>query len=82
MRLMTRKGALAEIFSRALHHDNPGLYLVGYLDLGAVREVTIPEFLRISEDFQVVPASRIIYVKKEGNLLYSRGKSDRGGQTP
>lgn len=69
---MARKGVVAEIFSRAMHHDKPDLYLVGYLDLGVIREVIMPEFLKLSEDFQVIPASRIMYIMKEGVVLYSR----------
>ncbi|MDE1830353.1 MAG: DUF504 domain-containing protein [Thaumarchaeota archaeon] len=69
---MTKKGAIAEILSKALHHDKPDLYLVGYLDFGIIREATLPEFLKLSEDFQVIPATRISYIKKGTEILYSR----------
>ena len=69
---MARKGQLAEILSRAQHQDDPGLYLVGFLDFGEIREVTLPEFLRQSENFQVIPATRISYVKRLDKTLYSR----------
>ena len=72
---MTRKGLVAEIFSKALHVDNPELYLVGYLDLGEIKEVPLVEFLKLSENFEVIPASRIVHIKKEDIILYSKKKS-------
>lgn len=69
---MTRKGIVAEIFSKALHHDRPDLYLVGYIDFGAIKEVTLPEFLRLSENFESIPATRIAHIRKGDEVLYSR----------
>ncbi len=69
---MTKKGKIAEIFSRALYHDNPDLYLVGYLDFGIVKEVTLPEFLKLSENFETIPATRIIHIRKGSEILFSR----------
>lgn len=69
---MTRKGKIAEIFSNALYHDNPELYSVGYIDFSKIRETTIAEFLKLSENFEVIPASRIAYIKKENDILYSK----------
>lgn len=69
---MVRKGKISEIFSKALYDDNPDTYLVGYVDLGKTKEVTLAEFLRISESFEVIPASRISYIKKDDDILYSK----------
>ena len=71
---MARKGLVAEIFSKALHVDNPELYSVGYLDLGQVKEVPLAEFLKLSENFQVIPASRIVHIKKQNMTLYSKSE--------
>ena len=73
---MARKGLVAEIFSKALHVDNPELYSVGYLDLGQVKEVSLVEFLKLSENFEVIPASRIVYIKKKDMTLYSKAKKE------
>ncbi|MGI0087422.1 MAG: DUF504 domain-containing protein [Nitrosotalea sp.] len=67
---MTRKGSVTEIFSKALHYDNPSLYFVGYLDFNVIKEVTLTEFLKISENFETIPATRIFYIKKEDKTLY------------
>jgi hypothetical protein len=72
---MVRKGMIAEIFSMALYSDNPELYTVGYLDLGEIKKVTLVEFLRLSENFEVIPASRIVYIMKENIILYSKIKN-------
>ena len=71
---MARKGLVAEIFSKALHVDNPELYSVGYIDLGQVKEVSLVEFLKLSENFEVIPASRIAYIKKQNMTLYSKSE--------
>ncbi|MFZ0183758.1 MAG: DUF504 domain-containing protein [Nitrosotalea sp.] len=77
---MTKKGMVAEIFSRALHSDNSDLYSVGYLDLREIKNVKLSEFLKLSENFQVIPASRIVYIKKEGIILYSKIKNKKPDQ--
>lgn len=69
---MTRKGKVAEIFSNALYHDNSELYLVGYIDFSKTRETTLDKFLKLSENFEVIPASRITYIKKGSDTLYSK----------
>ena len=69
---MTRKGAISEILSKALHHDRPDLYLVGYLDFDTVKEVSLPEFLKLSENFEVIPATRIAFIKNGIEILYSK----------
>lgn len=72
---MARKGKLAEIFSKARYADNPESYLVGYLDYDIVKEVTLPEFLKESDNFETIPITRIQYIKKENTVLF--GKSEQ-----
>jgi len=69
---MTRKGKVSEILSNAIYNDNPNLYLVGYLDFNEVKEASLPEFFKISDNFETIPATRIVYIKKENDILYSR----------
>lgn len=76
---MARKGVVAEILSRALHSDDPDLYSIGYLDFGVIKESALKEFLSLSENFQTIPASRIIHIRRDNQLLYSR-KITRKGQ--
>jgi uncharacterized protein (UPF0248 family) len=67
-----RKGKLEEILSKALYADNPHLYSISYRDFDSVVQVPLLEFLRISENFDVIPASRIIRVDKDGEVLYKK----------
>ncbi len=69
---MTRKGKLAEIFSKARYADNPNSYIVGYLDYATIIEITFPEFIKLSDNFEIIPITRIHYVKKGTNILYSK----------
>ena len=69
---MTKKGKLAEIFSKALYDDDSKLYQIGYIDLGKTREIPLEEFLNLSENFSLIPATRIVYIKKENKFLYSK----------
>ena len=75
---MSKKGNLAEILSKAKYADNPNLYIVGYLDYDIIREVTLPKFIKISDNFETIPITRIHYIKKGNKILYSKiVKKDR-----
>ncbi|MFQ5969899.1 MAG: DUF504 domain-containing protein [Nitrososphaerales archaeon] len=69
---MVRKGRLQEIISKAIYADDPKLYTVGYRDFNEIKEVFLPEFLQISEDFQTIPASRIVSIKRLNKTLYKK----------
>jgi hypothetical protein len=69
---MTRKGRLKEIFSKALYADNPNLYSVSYREFNSIIEVSLPEFLRLSENFEIIPPNRIFLITKEGKVLYRK----------
>jgi hypothetical protein len=67
-----RKGQLEEIFSKALYADDPRLYTVSYRDFESVVQVPLFEFLELSENFELIPANRIVVVSKDGNVLYRK----------
>lgn len=69
---MVRKGKLQEIMSKAIHADDPKLYTVAYRDFDELKEVSLQEFLKLSENFQTIPASRIIYVKRLNEIVYRK----------
>ena len=69
---MPRKGKLAEIFSKAKYADNPNSYMVGYLDYDIIKEVILPEFIKISDNFETIPITRIHYIKKGNRILFSK----------
>jgi hypothetical protein len=69
---MTRKGRLKEIFSKALYADDPNLYSVSYREFNSIIKVSLPEFLKLSEDFEIIPPNRIFLVAREGKVLYRK----------
>ncbi|HZC48975.1 MAG TPA: DUF504 domain-containing protein [Nitrososphaeraceae archaeon] len=69
---MTRKGRLKEIFSKALYADDPNLYSVSYREFNSIIKVSLPEFLKLSENFEIIPPNRIFLVAREGKVLYHK----------
>jgi len=69
---MTRKGRLQEIFSKDLYADNPDLYSLSYRDYSSIVEVPLLEFINISENFELIPSSRVLLVRKERQVLYRK----------
>jgi hypothetical protein len=67
-----RKGKLEEIFSRALYADDPSLYSVSYRDFESVVQISLLEFLDLSENFELIPANRIMIVTRDGKELYRK----------
>jgi uncharacterized protein (UPF0248 family) len=71
-----RKGRLEEIFSKALHSfDDPSLYYVSYRDLDSIVEVSLPEFVTLSENFSLIPAGRIVSVRRRSEILYQKHRA-------
>lgn len=71
---MARKGKLQEIISKAMYADDTKLYTVAYRDFDTMKEVSLQEFLKLSEDFQTIPASRIVYVKRLNEIIYRKAQ--------
>lgn len=69
---MTRKGRLKEIFSKALYADDSNLYSVSYREFNSIIKVSLPEFLKLSEDFEIIPPNRIFLVAREEKVLYRK----------
>ena len=61
-----------EIFSKALYADDASLYSVSYRDFERIVEITLPEFVQLSEDFEIIPQNRIALVKKGDQVLYRK----------
>ncbi len=67
-----RKGLLQEIISKAMYADDINMYIVCYRDMDTLREVTLKDFLDLSENFQLIPANRIVYIKRGDKIIYSK----------
>lgn len=69
---MTKKGKLQEIFSRALYADDPSKYIITYRDFQTYKKISLNEFVSQSENFQIIPASRIKKIELFGQVLYEK----------
>ena len=67
-----RKGRVREIFSKAIYADDPELYIVSYRDFNSVMDIPLLEFLRISENFELIPPSRIFSIRRQNEVLYRK----------
>ena len=74
--LKRRKGVLDEVISKALYSDEPRNYSISYREFDQARDVKLLEFLKISDSFETIPASRIILVKRKGIILYRSSRPE------
>lgn len=71
---MAKKGVIKEIFSKAQFSDDPELYKIFYRDFDVLREVTLPEFIVESNNFETIPLTRIEMIKKGNEILFKKSK--------
>ncbi len=69
---MTKKGVIEEIFSKARFVDDPKLYKVFYRDFENIRELTLPDFIAESNNFETIPISRIEMIKRNEKILFKK----------
>ena len=67
-----RKGKLEEILSKAKFYDDIDLYQVSYRDFDNTATVTLKDFIFLSSNFESIPMSRIIEIKKGSDVIYSK----------
>jgi uncharacterized protein (UPF0248 family) len=67
-----RKGKLAEILSKAKFYDDIDLYEVSYRDFDNIVSITLREFIFLSSNFESIPVSRIVEIKKGPDVIYSK----------
>lgn len=69
---MTKKGVISEIFSRARFGNESKIYKIFYRDFERIMEITLPEFIRVSENFETIPISRIVKITKDKKVLFEK----------
>ena len=72
-----RKGKLEEILSKARFYDDIDLYQVSYRDFDNITSVTLKEFIYLSSNFESIPISRIVEIKKGHDVIYSKSNSQK-----
>ncbi len=73
---MTKKGVINEIFSKARFGNEAETYKIFYRDFEKITEVTLPEFIKVSENFETIPVSRIKKIIKNNTILFSKHQPD------
>jgi len=71
---MTKKGKIEEIFSKARFADEASLYKIVFRDFETLRELTLPDFIIESNNFEIIPVTRIELIKKGVNILFKKSK--------
>lgn len=69
---MVKKGIVEEIFSKARFANELELYNVSYRDLDKIKETTLLEFIKESEEFSKIPISRIVRIRKNNTILFEK----------
>ena len=67
-----KKGRLQEILSKALYHDDILLYTVLYRDFEWIVQMSLKEFLYLSDDLETIPITRIIEVWRNDEMVYKK----------
>ena len=69
---MVKKGIVEEIFSKAKFSNDIELYFVSYRDFQKIKEVSLLEFIKESENFSKIPISRIVQIRKNNTILFEK----------
>lgn len=69
-----KKGKVQEIFSKAQFADDPSTYKIVYRDLNTLKKLDLPQFLKESNNFETIPASRIELITKNNMILFRKFK--------
>jgi uncharacterized protein (UPF0248 family) len=70
-----KKGKLVEILSKARFYDDIDLYQVSYRDFDDIVTIPLKEFILLSSNFELIPISRIVEIKKGVTVIYSKSNS-------
>lgn len=72
-----RKGKLEEILSKARFYDDIDLYQVSYRDFDSIVSLTLKEFIFLSSNFESIPITRIVEIKKGSDVMYTKSSPQR-----
>jgi len=67
-----KKGRLREILSKALYHDDILLYTVLYRDFDRIVQVSLNDFLYLSNNLETIPITRIVEVRRSDEIVYKK----------
>ena len=67
-----KKGRLQEILSNAIYADDPHTYIISYRDFDTILSIPLLKFIEVSQNFDIIPVTRIIQVKKGERIMYEK----------
>ena len=67
-----KKGKLEEVLSKARFYDDIELYQVSYRDFDNIVTIPLKEFILLSSQFELIPVSRVVEIKKGTTVMYSK----------
>jgi hypothetical protein len=65
---MVKKSIIGEIFSKARFADDPNTYKIFYRDFERIKDITLDEFIKESNNFQTIPIHRILFEKNSKKI--------------
>jgi hypothetical protein len=71
---LAKKGKIEEILSKAQYADDPVLYKIYYRDLQTIKQLTLPDFIEESNNFETIPITRIEMIKRGSETLFKKTK--------
>jgi len=69
---MAKKGIVDEIFSKARFGNEIETYKIFYRDFEKIIETTLLEFIKRSENFEIIPVGRIEKITKNDKILFEK----------
>lgn len=69
-----KKGIIKEIISRAVYLNELDKYDVSYRDFEDIVTVPLREFMKISENLEIIPITRINQIKRDSCIIYKKFK--------
>ena len=69
---MTKKGVIDEIFSKARFGNEAETYKIFYRDFEKIIEITLPKFIKVSENFETISINRIERITKNNTVLFEK----------
>ena len=69
-----KKVIIKEIISRAVYLNELDKYDVSYRDFEDIVTVPLREFMKISENLEIIPITRIDQIKRDSCIIYKKFK--------
>ena len=65
-----------EIFSKARFGNEAETYKISYRNFEKIINITLPEFIKISENFETIPIGRIEKITKNNTVLFEKNAKE------